>query len=920
MGASLGKWGRLTVWAFGVSWLLAVYGVASAQDVPLPPGITKVQTVEDITEYRLPNGLKVLLAPDPSNDRVHVNLTYMVGSRHEGYGEGGMAHLLEHMIFKGTPTTADPKAEFRKRGFTFNGTTNHDRTDYFATFAANQDSLNWYLGWQADAMVNSFIARKDLDSEMTVVRNEFEIRGNNAFQILSERMDAATYNVHSYGKPIIGNRADIERVDIAQLQAFYRRYYRPDNAMLTVSGKFDVAATLTAIHKAFGPLVRPATPVPPTYTLEPVQDGEREVVLRRPSAAQMLRVGYRTVPSLHADSVALSLLATVLSDVPAGRLHQALVESKLAQNIFAFSSSQRESGTLSVGTTFGPQDEAAKRRELLLKITETLAQNPVTPAEFERAKAKLIKGLELGFANAEAVTRSAVHMEVMGDWRAVFVMRDRVNTVTLDDVNRVARTYLVPSNRVIGLLVPTKDPLRAPEPKPLDIAAYLQGHVFKEKGLESLPFDFSVASLNEKVRYGTTPGGIKTAVLVKPVRGDLVTLHIGFKMGSLESLSGQDAAAAMARPMLLMGTTRMNRQQLQDELVRLGAAVNMSFGERGGSLHVTVKKDKFQETLQLCLHALKDSTFPEKEFEEVRAAQIKALEGQIKDPSAQANNAWGRYGNPYPKTDPRYRHTLEEWLHEVRTVTRAQALDFYRRFYGAQNAQVSLIGPVDAEASVKTLVSELDAWRAPQAWSRVPEPLRDKKPARLIFNTPDKSNTHISAYQGLPIQGRQFSLDEYAMALGSRILGGGPGSRLHNRLREKDGLSYSVQAGFSASSYEPTASISLSAEVAPQNLSAAEAALRDELTRSVKDGFNAEEVASFKKQWLADRVRSRSGDSWASSVMAGRLEHNDAPNFVERSDALIESLTAEQVNTVWRKFVQPDKLVWGIFGDEAKFK
>ncbi len=919
MVALLGKFGRVTVLVWVAAWW-ALSGVAAAQGVTLPPGMVKVQTVEDITEYRLTNGLKVLLAPDPSNDRVHVNLSYMVGSRHEGYGEGGMAHLLEHMIFKGTPTTADPKSEFRKRGFTYNGTTNHDRTDYFATFAASQESLDWYLGWQADAMLNSFIARKDLDSEMSVVRNEFEIRGNNPFQILGERMDAATYNIHSYGKPIIGNRADIERVDIAQLQGFYRRYYRPDNAMLTVSGKFDVAATLAAVHKAFAALARPAIPVAPTYTVEPVQDGEREVVVRRPATAQMLRVSYRTVPSLHVDSVALSLLATVLSDVPAGRLHKALVESKLAQSSFAFASSQREAGTLSLGAIFGPQDDATLRREPLLKIAETLAQSPVTPAEFERAKAKLVKGLELGFANAETVTKSAVHMEVMGDWRAVFVMRDRVNTATLDDVNRVARTYLVPSNRVVGLLVPTKDPLRAPEAKPVDVAAYMQGQVFKEKGPESLPFDFSLASLNDKIRYGKTPGGIKTAVLVKPVRGDLVTLHIGFKMGTLGSLSGQDGAAAMARPMLLMGTTRMNRQQLQDELVRLGAAVNMNFGETGGSLHLTVKKDKFQEALQLCLHALKDSTFPEKEFEEVRAAQIKALEGQIKDPSAQANNTWGRYGNPYPKTDPRYRHTLEEWLHELRSVTRAQAFDFYRRFYGAQNTQVSLLGPVDAEQALKTLAAELDSWKAPQAWKRIPNPLLDKKPARLVFNTPDKTNVHISAYHGMPIRGRQFGVDDFAMSLATRIFGGGAGSRLNTRLREKGGLSYSVHAGFSASSFEPSASLSLSAEVAPQNLGAAEAALRDELARSLKDGFSAEEVATFKKQWLADRVRGRSGDGWAFDIMGGRLEHNDAPDFFARGDALIESLTPEQVNAVWRQQVQPEKLVWGIFGDEAKFK
>src|ERR1035437_1125784 len=307
---------------------LAATQVQAQDAIALPTGVTRVQTVEGITEYRLSNGLKVLLAPDVADDRVNVNLTYMVGSRHEGAGEGGMAHLLEHMLFKGTPTTADPKVEFQKRGFSWNGTTADDRTNYFATFASNQETLDWYVAWQADAMVHSFIAKKDLDSEMTVVRNEFEIAGNNPFRALWERVSAAAYSWHNYGKATIGNRADIERVDIAKLQTFYHRYYRPDNAVLIVSGKFDVEKTLVSIQKSLGAVAQPATPIPQTYTLEPVQDGERSVVVRRPTTSQFLLLRYHAPAALHPDSIALAVLAQILGDEPSGRLHKALVESK----------------------------------------------------------------------------------------------------------------------------------------------------------------------------------------------------------------------------------------------------------------------------------------------------------------------------------------------------------------------------------------------------------------------------------------------------------------------------------------------------------------------------------------------------------------------------------------------------------------
>ena len=224
--------------AFGLCFALAGTQAQPAAAV-LPAGVTQVTAVEGITEYRLANGLQLLLVPDDSKPSTTVNVTYRVGSRHENYGETGMAHLLEHLIFKGTPSMRNVWAEFTKRGLRANGSTAFDRTNYFASFSANDENLRWYLSWQADAMLNSFIARADLDTEMTVVRNEMELGENNPGGVLLQQTMAAMYQWHNYGKGIIGARADVESVDIPRLQAFYRQYYQPDNATLVVAGKFD---------------------------------------------------------------------------------------------------------------------------------------------------------------------------------------------------------------------------------------------------------------------------------------------------------------------------------------------------------------------------------------------------------------------------------------------------------------------------------------------------------------------------------------------------------------------------------------------------------------------------------------------------------------------------------------------------------
>ena len=264
---------------------------ASAADeaIPLPAGVVRAASVEGINEYRLPNGLRVLLATDMSKPTTTVNITYLVGSRNENYGETGMAHLLEHLLFKGTPKLQMLWEQMTKRGMQMNGTTSVDRTNYYETFAASDENLKWALDMEADRMLNSFIARKDLDSEMTVVRNELEMGENNPGRILMQKMLATAFQWHSYGKSTIGARSDVENVDISHLQAFYRKHYQPDNAVLTITGSFDEAKALGWTAAAFGPLPRPQRVFDPEYTQEPAQDGERTVTIRRVGDSQLGR-------------------------------------------------------------------------------------------------------------------------------------------------------------------------------------------------------------------------------------------------------------------------------------------------------------------------------------------------------------------------------------------------------------------------------------------------------------------------------------------------------------------------------------------------------------------------------------------------------------------------------------------------------
>src|SRR5215475_520777 len=218
----------------------------------LPQGVRKGASLAGITEYTYPNGLRVLLLPDSGSSSITVNIVYLVGSRHEGYGETGMAHLLEHINFIKSTHDRDIKKELEDHGARWNGTTDYDRTNYYETVNASDENLRWALGLEAERMVNIRMEKALLDTEMTVVRNEFERGENNVRQVLDERVWSTAYLWHNYGKPVIGTLADIEKVPIEKLAAFYKKYYQPDNAVLVIAGQFDDSKALAYVAETCG--------------------------------------------------------------------------------------------------------------------------------------------------------------------------------------------------------------------------------------------------------------------------------------------------------------------------------------------------------------------------------------------------------------------------------------------------------------------------------------------------------------------------------------------------------------------------------------------------------------------------------------------------------------------------------------------
>src|SRR6187431_3364106 len=297
---------------------------------------TFVTSVEGIKEYSLNNGMKILLIPDAAQSNVVVNIVYGVGSRHEGYGESGMAHLLEHLLFNRSSKFTDIKKTIADKGAQANGTTYYDRTNYYEILPATDENLKWALDMESDRMITSAILQSDLDTEFSVVRNEFEMGENDPSGVLNERILSTAFLWHNYGKSTIGSKEDIERVKANRLKVFYQKYYQPNNATLIIGGKFDEKKTLGWIKEYFAPIPKSKTEIEKTYTVEPAQDGERFVELKRNGDLQYIGMAYHTPSYSDKEYAANNALISILTNNPSGVLYKTLVETKLSTNVFGY--------------------------------------------------------------------------------------------------------------------------------------------------------------------------------------------------------------------------------------------------------------------------------------------------------------------------------------------------------------------------------------------------------------------------------------------------------------------------------------------------------------------------------------------------------------------------------------------------------
>ncbi|MEZ6139943.1 MAG: pitrilysin family protein [Zavarzinella sp.] len=892
--------------------LLATAAVAAAQDQP-----KKYTTVEGITEYRMSNGLRVLLVPDASRPLVTVNLTIFCGSRHEGYGETGMAHLLEHMVFKGTPTFPDVPKALRDHGAKFNGTTWVDRTNYYETMPSSDENLEFGIRLEADRMINSYIKREDLLSEMTVVRNEFERGENDPNNILSQRMMATAYEWHNYGKSTIGNRSDIERVPVDNLREFYKRFYQPDNAMLVIAGKYDEAKALGYVQKYFGAIKKPTRKLNNTYTEEPAQDGERLVTLRRVGTTGALGVIYHIPAGSHEEFPAVAIMEDCLTNAPSGRLYKALVETKKVSSLSGTAFPWHDPGVIEINAKVDKAEDIAPAKEVMLTTLENLIEKPITEEEVTRSKQRFANFNERLLASSDDFAIQLSEWASAGDWRLFFVYRDRIEKVTAAQVNEAAKKYLVRTNRTVGEYLPAKKAERAAIPTATEVAKIVEGYQGRKAVASGEVFDPTPENIEQRTVRGNL-GGIKTVYLTKKTRGEVAEITLNLRFGNAQSLNGKNMAADMLGNMMSRGTRKRTRQEFNDELNKLSASARFSSQLGVLSVRVKAKRENIPAVLKLVGEALREPAFKKEEFDLLKLSSLESTKSQLTDPGRLAFTQLMKELMPYPKDDVRYIPTLAETVERIEATTLDQVVDLYEKQLSGMYGELAAVGDFDAKELEASLKPYLENWKTEVTFARIPREAKTVEKGKLItIETPDKENAFYFA--GIGFAKKDSDEDYPAMVVGNYLFGAAPlASRLSNRVRGEEGLSYGIQSMYVADTIDERAFFQIFAITNPKNISKVNQAISEEINKVRKDGLSLEELNAGKKAYIDQMKVERSDDSSLSSKLASYLYTGRTFEHDAKLTNKINQLEIDQVNKALNEVVDPKKLIIINSGDFQK--
>ncbi|SFD98991.1 M16 family metallopeptidase [Flavobacterium phragmitis] len=903
---------------------LAFCTLISAQNKSV--NFKKIKELGGIEEYLYePNGMSVLLLQDNASPVATVQIVYRVGSKHEVLGNTGSTHLLEHLMFKGTPTfnkknkTSIPDV-LQNNGAQINATTWYDRTNYYETLPS--DKIELALQIEADRMRNSLLLKEDKDAEMTVVRNEFERGENNPNSLLDKEIWASAYIAHPYHHSTIGWKSDIEKAPIEVLKNFYNTYYWPDNATLTIIGDFRKENVFELIEKYFGKITKAPHVMPQPYTEEPQQYGPRKIVVRKPGELGVVNKAYKIPGALNEDLPALNILAQIIGNGPSAILNKTFVDTRLGNYSYASATNFKEVGLFTIGVGF---PTSSKHEDIDAKISEVVAKiqkEGVTQEEVNRVVAKISAQTVLKRDGSGVIASELNEAIASGDWTDYITGIDRLKKVTPADVMRVANKYLVEDQSTTGYFIPKQSGNQNKDLAKANNLIEENGPFYyrhpKEEDNHSVSNSLEVSSTKNTFEEITTAENAveKTAaykrekvsgidvVSVRTSAKDFVTVAASISLGNYASETKNDVIPALTASMLSKGTTLNDKFKFSEKLQKLGVNLNVNASSFKINIGFKCLKKDLDQVVALLAEELRNPLFDAKEFENLKQQFIGNVKQDLNNPGTRGDIALSQA--IYPKNNPNYSLSVEENIENIKKATLDEVKAFHKKYFGTASMRLVIVGDTDGANLNNSLKKSFKNWNG-----GVSEKLKFEEASKAASKTevvtiPEKPSAelYIGQFTGL----KRADADYIPFFIGNYTLGAGFAGRLMQTVRDNDGLTYNISSGIGGN-IETGGYWYVNASFNPNLFQKGLDATMVQVDKWVKEGITAEELENKKTNLIGSFKVGMSTTSGIARTILGFIERGLEPNYIDQYPKDIEKATLQQVNDAIKKYVKLDKMI-----------
>jgi len=913
---------------------------ASTEHVSMK-GIKFIKSFAGIDEYQLDNGMKILLKPNKNTPMISWQVWYKVGSRNESPTLTGLAHYLEHIMFKGTQVFGKGQIaqSIQLKGGVFNAFTGDDYTAYFENFSP--ENLELAIRLEADRMRNSRIDHDEVELERSVIVSELEGNKNSPQNILYETLRTTAFDVHNYKNPVIGWRSDLDNINSKKMREFYDTYYSPDNAVAILVGNFEVKNALDLISKYFGkykkyPNARPLVPQ------EPAQQAQKRAIVRNGGYSKILGIAFHVPEFKHKDSLALSVISNFVFSGTSSRLYPKLVDSGLAVSVSGVPESSIDPSIFRIIVTLNPSADIEKVESIINAELEDIKNN-VSIEELNLAKAQeeasfiyqrdgvYEEGMQIGYFEA-----------ISNDWTNYARWVDDINKVSIDDVKQVAQKYFVPSNQTVVHLLPDQSSTSLLQPSlvqdlPEKVEANYGATEVEPLSPEKLKYLMKITEPKFSKKFlGKSSLDLNFTKIDHVNKGiqiylreehdlPLIYMNVYFYAGAVNDLNKQ-GLAYLTSEMLSRGTQKTDKYTISKLLDLYGADISFSANTESARLNFSTVSKNLDKVVDILAETLAEPKFDPEELERLKVQVISKLKQEDDSPTQIARREIARL--IYPKDHPFYIFTIQERIESVKAIQIDDIKDFYKKYYNPKNLLISFVGDIDAKTS-KSIVSRcFENWNLNVSGSdkisleqistnqRPQIPNAPLKPAEQRFVTmDDKHQTEVALAHSAEVS--RMDEDFYPLMIANFALGGSSlSSRLGTGVRDEKGFVYNIRSGFDAGIGAGMFKVVLGAN--PKNVEDAIELTKEIISKFLKEGITKTEL-DVTKSYLINSFAPRnlsSNESIVETLSQIQL-YELGDDYITTYANRINSITLEQVNSVARKYIKPENLSAVIVGPQA---